>query len=251
MPPGEIIRQITDVAEPTAKNFLARVYVIEINRRNGTFRSTCLPAQEWGQYQRIGESSKKVFEPNLDRAVGAPFVLPKGGNPLMPQGRYGLPVYPIYDRTVRTIRDADPEEAVELCVSFLSPRVRRTPGFELSESEIAEVAGDLFLAIQAANIDEKVKALGLIVLAETTEDGAFGLEDSVPSGNPHLAYVGASSLEKGRHIVSRIDKCVQPFWEAKIEEGVEGGEKVGPDAACFSVGIREGLFLHTARHGLG
>ena len=233
LPPGEIIRQITDVAEPTAKNFLARVYVIEIGRRNGSFSSKCLPVQEWGQYQQIGKSSKEVFEPDLDRAVGAPFVLPKGGNPLMPQGKYGLPVYPIYDRTVRTIRDADPQKAVGLCMSFLSPRIQRTPGFELSESELEEVAGDLCLAIQSVNIDEKVKALGLVILAETTEDDPFGLEDSVPSGNPHLAYIGASVLEEGRHIVSRLDECVEPFWEAKIEEGVEGGEKVGPDAACF------------------
>ncbi|HXL05176.1 MAG TPA: hypothetical protein PLH34_10305 [Bacillota bacterium] len=233
LPPGEIIRQITDVAEPTAKNFLARVYVIEISRRNGVFQSACLPAQEWGQYQQVGKSSKKVFEPDLDRAVGAPFVLPKGGNPLMPQGRYGLPVYPIYDRTVRAIRGADSEEAVELCMSFLSPRIERTPGFSLSELEIAKVASDLSLAVQSARIDEAANALGLVVLAETTEDGPFGLEDSVPSGNPRLAYIGSSVLEKGRHIVSRLDRCIQPFWEAKIEEGVEGGEKVGPDASCF------------------
>jgi hypothetical protein len=152
----------------------------------------------------------------------------------MPQGKYGLPVYPIYDRTVRTIRDADPQKAVGLCMSFLSPRIQRTPGFELSESELEEVAGDLCLATQSVNIDEKVKALGLVILAETTEDDPFGLEDSVPSGNPHLAYIGASVLEEGRHIVSRLDECVEPFWEAKIEEGVEGGEKVGPPYAVVS-----------------
>jgi methyl-accepting chemotaxis protein len=233
LPPGEIIKQITDVAEPTARNFLSRVWVVEIDRRDGQFRTGRLHVQEWGSYQASGKSSKEVFEPDLDRAVGAPFVLPKGGNPLLPQGRYGLPVYPIYDRTVREIMDAERDEAIELCSSFLSSRIERTSGFELSESEIAAVGCQMADGIRSTCVEDNVKALGLIILAESTENGPFGREDFLPSGNPHLAYVGPSVLEEGKHIISRLDRCVEPFWEAKIEEGVEGGERVGPDAVCF------------------
>ena len=156
LPPGEIIRQITDVAEPTAKNFLARVFVIEIHRQDGQFRSACLPVQEWGYCHKVERSSKEVFEPDLDRAVGAPFLLPKGGSPLNAQGRYGLPVYPIYNKTLRAIKDAEPEEAAELCISFLSSRIQRTHGFELQESEIAEISSHLSRTIQLLSIDEKV-----------------------------------------------------------------------------------------------
>lgn len=233
LPPGEIIRQITDVAEPTAKNFLTRVFVIEIHRQDGQFRSACLPVQEWGYCHKVERSSKEVFEPDLDRAVGAPFLLPKGGSPLNAQGRYGLPVYPIYNKTLRAIKDAEPEEAAELCISFLSSRIQRTHGFELQESEIAEISSHLSRTIQLLSIDEKVNALGLVILAEITEGGPFGLEDFIPSGNPRLAYLGASVLENGKYIVSRIDRCVEPFWKARIEEGIEGGEKVGPHAGCF------------------
>jgi hypothetical protein len=232
-PPGEIIKQITDVGEPKARNFLSRIYVVEIDRTGGELRTAWLPVQEWGRHEARGRSSKEVFEPDLDRAVGAPFVLPKGGNPLSAQGRYGLPIYPIYDKTTRRIMGADSDEAVELCSSFISSRIQRTPGFELSESEISTVARELCVAIRSAHVKDGVKALGLVVLAEITQDGPFGREDFVPSGNPHLAYVGPSVLEEGTHVVSRLDRCVQPFWEAKIEEGAEGGEHIGPDARCF------------------
>lgn len=241
LPPAEVLKQISDVASENAKNFFAHVFVVEINRGGGRvasslenteFTARALPMQEWGSYEggTGSRGKKRAFTQDVGRAVGTPFVLPKGGNPRTPQGRYGVPVYPVYDGDLKAFHESSDSTGIE---AFLAGRLERTVGFALSPAELKAVARELHRAIGAVSFEPPDKALGVVVLAELTADGPFGLSDTIVIGSSRVSYVGPSLIAPGKHIVARLDKVLEMFWEAKIDEGAEGGEECGSDAKCF------------------
>ncbi|HHY31470.1 MAG TPA: hypothetical protein GX515_00400 [Firmicutes bacterium] len=239
--PAEVLKQISDVASENARNFFAHVFVVEIKRDGSPIASSpvshcciarALAMQQWGSYgaSRGAKGKKNVFVQDIGRGVGAPFVLPKGGNPRTPQGKYGVPVYPIYDGDIKAFNESPTCEGVK---AFLAGRLERTIGFALSSDELENVALELHRAIRAASLDPSEKALGVVVLAELTDDGPFGLADAIVVGDPSMSYVGPSMIAAGKHIVARLEKVLERFWEAKIDEATEGGEECGSDSKCF------------------
>ncbi len=244
LPPGEVIKQISDVAADNARNFLAHVFVVEIERddRGGrvpddgaaAFAAKALPVQQWGNYVAAGARARKqVFVPDVNRAVAAPFVLPKGGSPRVPQGRYGVPVYPVYEDGLKEFREANGTDAIR---RFLSGRLALTSDHALSDSEIANVARELGGAIRSASLDAPGKVLALVVLADVSADGPYGLSDAMPVGIPGLGYVGPSVLTPGKHLIARLERVLELWWRARVEEGADGGERTGGDAQCFFCG---------------
>ncbi len=100
--PEESLRLITGVEDERAKNFYRHVFVVEVPTDESK-PPRVLPIQRFGELVRV--DGKEKFEVALSQAVGAPFVLPSGGNPLHPQGRY-LPVYPCYERHIQDFRQS-------------------------------------------------------------------------------------------------------------------------------------------------
>src|SRR5438128_861134 len=121
--PHEILNIITDVSDTRAKNFFRNIFVVELPTEGGD-----KPAVRWMQLgQEIEHEGDTDFHVDVSRAVGIPFSLPAGGNPLHPQGRYGLPVYPCWDPHLRGFCDS-PEGVRE----FVGGRLERTPGLQIS-----------------------------------------------------------------------------------------------------------------------
>lgn len=224
--PAEILRLVSDIS--AGGNFLARVMVVEIDKTGPDTRIKALPVQQWGEYIIPEGRKKPVFQPDIGRAVGAPFVIPKGGNPLHPQGCYGVPAYPAYDRHVRSMIDS-PEAAED----YLNGRVDATLGLELSDAEIEMAAVRLHEAAGGIPTDKKEKLLGIVILAVTEKNGLYSVLDEIPVGNPKRAYIGPSMLHKGKHLAARLDRIQQRFWRAKLVEGAEMGKLEGGGASCF------------------
>jgi hypothetical protein len=83
----EILELITDVNDEKVKNFFRHIFVVELPPEGSNADPIVLPMQVWGQEVTVEGKAKKVdFLTDSKRALGAPFVLPAGGNPLHPQG---------------------------------------------------------------------------------------------------------------------------------------------------------------------
>src|ERR1700675_4897040 len=95
--PREVLKLITDVADDRVKNFYRHVIVVELPPEETDGEPVVLPIQNWQIAQQVIGQKKPEIDVDVERALGIPISLPAGGNPLNPQGRYGLPVYPVYD----------------------------------------------------------------------------------------------------------------------------------------------------------
>ncbi|MDI6871024.1 MAG: hypothetical protein QME79_06645 [Bacillota bacterium] len=241
LPPREVLLQISDVAEEGARDFFARVFVVEIKRGGeaqlggGGFQAKVLPVQTWGSFEDLlGKGKRQRFVVEVDKAVGAPFALTKGGNPRQPQGRYGVPAYPVYEGDVKAF--IGERGAAELS-AFLSGRIDRTVGFSLREDELARVISELQPAMRSALAGATGRTVALILLADVSS-GLYSWGEPGVKGNHRMADVGASALEPGKRVVARLDRVLEAYWEAKIAEGAEGGERTGSSAVCFFCGAR-------------
>ena len=149
----EILRLITGVNDVRVKNFYRNVFVIELPADDES-DPRALPRQVFGS-----ETDDHDFEVAETQAIGAPFVLPSGGNPLNAQGRYGLPIYPCYDPHLRGFR-----ESAEIALDFLQGRLARTPGFSLTEAMKNKVAKVLHEEVARTDFHGEKKVLGVLIL---------------------------------------------------------------------------------------
>lgn len=227
--PRQILHQVSDVAAVNAKSFLANVFVVEIDSSSDGVNIEALPVQEWGEYQLQQPNSKKqVFVQDVNRAVGAPFVIPSG-NPLKPQGRYGVPAYLVYDKHFQAfVRETEEVE------KFLQGRLNRTIGINLTEAQVAQTAQKLRMV--TSETYQGSKMLGLVVLAVLDENSPYRLQDEIPVGDSSLAYMGPSVLYRDKYLVADLELIMERFWEAKLAEGAEMGEKKKGEAACYFCG---------------
>ncbi len=228
-----ILKQISDAASPAAKGFLARVFVIEVDRQSTPSRVKALPLQCWGEYRPADEKGKKeIFIQDADRAAAAPFVLPMGGNPTKPQGRYAVPAYLAYDGQIKEFIKSS--KAAE---KFLAARTPKTIGVNLTEEETAAAAAELFNAAQQlAGVKEKL--LALVVIAVLDEQSPYRLSEKIPQGSGSTAYLGPSVVTPGKHIAADLKLILERFWQAKLAEGAEKGQLSGSDAQCYFCGSR-------------
>ncbi len=231
LPPAAILRQVSDVAEVGAKSFMARVFVVEVDRQGDKSNIAVLPVQQWGDYHdQSSKGKKQVFQQDVGRAVGAPFIIPRG-NPLKPQGRYGVPSYLVYDKQFHSFF----EDAGEL-EKFISGRLKKSVGIDLSSQEVEQIALQLHQAVNNMDKGSGEKMLGLIVLTLPGENEPYQLREEIPVGNDYLADLGPSVLHQGKHLVADLNRVKERFWEAKLAEGAEMGEREGPGAVCYFCG---------------
>jgi hypothetical protein len=223
-PAAEGIRQITDVDRPDACNFWRHVFLVEIDAERE--RVLAHPVMQWGEE---GQSQgPKGFQPETERTVTAPFTLPSGGNPRLAQGRYGVPVYLLYEKDFDEM--ADCPEKVE---TYLRARLARTVANRPPEGLIPVVAEQLARQI-AAVPSGKEKRLGVVVLASVGPETAYRYAEPL---NPDLVKVADSRLRPGEVIVACLDRLMEASWVSKIAEGAEYGEDAdGCCSVCGAVG---------------
>lgn len=205
--PARLLELVTDVGEDTVKNFYRNVFVVELPRDGQGDPSVCY--QVFGSVQDTDD-----FVTDVDRAVGIPFSLPTGGNPLQPQGRYGLPVYPCYDPHLRGF-----QQSVEEVSSFLAGRLVRTPGLAIGPDLLQAVARRIHECVRGRSFGKK-KVLGVVALADCREGECYSLASGAA---PDRIGVTAD----GQSIVPNYPRILDAVLAARVEEGRGAGEKSG------------------------
>jgi len=232
MEPQEIVRMISDVSEPNVRNFYRHVFVVEIPSPEEGKAPVALPVQAFGDLV-LDERGKEQFHPDA-RTLAAPFSLPRGGNPLYPQGTYGIPVYPVWIR--RRERDGSwtgQLDTPELAGQFLVARLDRTPGLQIDEDTTAKVADCLCEAVENANLPAEERVLGLVILVRAGENE---MSPYVYSSQPGATHIGHSRLYPGMTIVPDYKVILEAIWEAKIDEGASKGTREGRCSICRAEG---------------
>ncbi|MBC7188064.1 MAG: hypothetical protein H5U38_13650 [Calditrichaeota bacterium] len=231
MSPKEILEVISDVGEERVKNFYRHVFIAELPPPGSGRGPVTLPMQVWGNEPPDGKRGD--FEVRIARALSAPFVYPTGGNPLNPQGSYGVPVYPAWlirqdKNTGRWTSFSQPEEVYR----FLRGRVERTPSLHVDEATVRQLAAALAAEVERSALPAGEKALGIIILVQGNgPDSAYGYTDKSSD-----ECLGASVLFPGRYIVPNFAAILRQVWEGKVAEGAEVGEKQGTCSVCGGEG---------------
>lgn len=224
LPPERQLLLTTDVTSNQVRNFFQHVFVVEIpDGSPGNEAPAALPMQVWGQEVQLDPKRKKtVFEPETKRAVAAPFVFP-GGNPINPQGVYGLPVFPVFEKHLESFRSG-----IDGVRSFLEGRLKRCPSLNQSEDLLDSIAGELYHRVLSDDPRSSGKTLCLIVLADANStDSPYEY-----SGKPSETSIGKSLLREGKYIVPRFDRIQELFSDSKVAEGREQGVRVGKCSIC-------------------
>lgn len=228
--PAQILEQVSDINSPSTRNFLSKVILVEIDRCN-----TGEIAVQWGRcgiFVSDGNGKNDGFQPDVGQAVATPFVIPSGGNPLKPQGKYGVPVYPLYEKHFQTMK----EEATN-AVAFLTARIERTSSVDIVEEEIEQVGSMLQAVISDIDVAKHEKWLGLLAILPITDSGIFRYEDSdYEPVKGHEVRIGSSQLHPSKNIIADLNQIVECFWESKLAEGEEKGRLRGDNAICSCCG---------------
>lgn len=227
--PAQILDQVSDVGEPEAKGFLQRVVIVEVDLPTSR---TAVGRSEWvfRRLQTQGKKTVEVVEPDIERARTAPFVIPAGGNPVVPQGRYGIPAYLFYDKNAQAFR-----ESVQHVVRFLQGRMERTTFLKRDwapQIDLTNVAEQIY-AFFRKGFEDDGKCNGLLILALVGPDALYRYEPLgyVPRPGDE-GIVRTSELYPDRVIVADLARIAELFWESKIAEGEEKGRRTGTGAMC-------------------
>lgn len=210
MEPQEVLRLITGVEDERVKNFYRHVFIVELPM-DESGDPWAAPMKRFGDFLDDG-----AFHVDQDRAIAIPFVLPSGGNPLNPQGRYGLPVYPCYDPHIQAFRGSAAGVS-----AFLRGRLERTSNFQVSEGLLDRISQVVHTAVASTDFGDQKKTLGVLVLVRYGKDSSYKLA----AGNPR-DRLGQS--QDGRAIVPNYARILDAVWLAKEDEGREAGVRAGP-----------------------
>ncbi len=221
----DIIELISDVGDEKVKNFFRHVFVVELPPKGSETDPVALPMQVWGQEVKVKGKQKKVdFKPDVKRALGLPFVLPTGGNPLHPQGSYGVPVYPLWDRHIR-----DFQESPVNVLRFLKGRLARTKKVALNELLVRTLAEIIHKQVSVLNIEKRDKTLGILALVQCNDNSPYIYETQ----SQNLSFViGQSQYHADTVIVPCYERILESVWSAKFEEGASIGKKEGICSFC-------------------
>jgi hypothetical protein len=210
MSPATLLNMVSDSTDEKVKNYWQRVVVVEIDPRQGFVEVQ--PVQSWGSWHTPEGGKKQTFSPDR-RAALAPVFYPSGGNPLHPQGFYGLPVYLVWEKHWRGF--ADSAHGVR---NFLEPRLTKTAGIELSQ-ELQELCCQEVHEV-AQGHEVETKPLAVLILAVSEEGGVF----EVSSTKREATWIAKSKLKPDCWLCADTDVMLGRIWEAKIREGAEKGE---------------------------
>jgi len=216
VPPGTVITMVTDAGNDLARNFFRRIFLVEVARGEGGVQVHAHPHASWGRTMTSARN-KEVFEPNLELCRAAPFTLPKGGNPRVPQGCYPVPVYLVYDKDFAVF--GEDQEALG---KFLRARLQKTIDL------VGALVEPLSRSFAAYQVEGKEKCLGLIILADVTDpDGPYRL---APRAGEDQVALCESAIHPGSLLVADLGVLLKRVWPAKFLEGGEMGRL--PSAEC-------------------
>ncbi|NLI12436.1 MAG: hypothetical protein GX425_07390, partial [Peptococcaceae bacterium] len=227
---SEALHQITDISSDG--RFLENVIIIEATEKNGQWHVASLPLMTWGRYEEVESSEKKggkkgkiIFVPDEKKGLALPYSLAAGGNPTVPQGRYGVAVYPAYPNNLSKIIES------EKATKFLLGRLEKTLHLPFVPSE----KGIKGIAVQiskfAGQVQEKTTAkvnqgYALISLVFPDAGGPYCYMERTPViGDKEYVLVGDSVLYPGKFIVACLTQLEKYFWESKTAEGMEKGKR--------------------------
>jgi hypothetical protein len=215
--PTDILKLVSDVASNQARNFLAKVIIVEVDKRNNKSCDVAvLPIRECGSW--VAETKKRsVFVPDVNQALAFPFIIPSGGNPIHAQGIYPVAAYPVYERHFKDFNDKEGG-----ITAYLSSRLERTIDINLEPDEISKIASSIKKVLPGIKFEGK--KLGLMVLAIIQDDSPHFLIKPGADTDGYL-ILGNSQLNPGLRIAVDTDKLLSNFWVAKFVEGEAGGHK--------------------------
>lgn len=230
--PGALLRLITDACANEAKNFYRHVIVVELPPEGSDAEPTVLPLQNWQTEQPIVGQRKPTIDVDKKRALGAPIILPSGGNSLTALGPYALPVYPIYHKHWF----GDPKNAraslkegwlknKDAIRYFLSQRLAKTAAVKLHESVIAAAVDGIYRVVRRVDFEGIKNVLGVLVLARCEPDGFYRY-----SNRESLASIGKSHLQAGFYIEPNSTRIATAFLEASLASGAAMGRL--PQSIC-------------------
>ena len=226
----DILELVSDVNDEKVKNFFRHVFIVELPPEGSNDDPAVLSMQVWGQEEVVAGQRKKVdFKPDVKRALGVPFVLPTGGNPLHPQGKYGVPVYPCWDRHLREF-----QKNADVVRSFLEGRLARTTSLNLEKLQIENITKVLYDQLRHFEFGQRDKVLGILILIQSNGELSPYEYASQPSNSAYI--IGESKYYPGKFILPRFDKILESVWAAKFEEGKTIGKKVGTCSICGKKG---------------
>lgn len=218
----ETLRLISDVTETQVKNFFQHVFVVEIPPDDSGLEPVALPMQRWGQDIVPSGKKRAEFVPEWQRALGAPFVYPKGGNPTNPQGMYGNPVFIAFEKQLRDFRES--QQALR---DFVVRRLDRCPSIQLTPVQLQQAMASLQSRFATDLPDDAGKRLGLVILADVGSD-----ESAYSWGDYSGEAIGKSVLRSDRYLIPNLRIVLRRFWHSKLEEGAEEGRRSGHCTIC-------------------
>lgn len=228
--PREVILAVTNAGDERLR-FYERVYLVEIKKHEEELQVAAHPYSTFGSYKTDGK--KDVFFTNKNQAAAIPVIIPQGGDPTSPQGRYAIPAYLTYDSQFKDFANDSNKIA-----AFLNGRLNRTMvNVELDEDDInsiAEVLHPHFLAAQKEDI--KGKILGIIALMFVGDDNSTYTLATRASNPATEVEVAPSRLEPDKKIIAHLDRIAPLVWDAKLEEGAEQGRKEQGTSYCSFCG---------------
>lgn len=148
MPIQEKIQLLTDVGSEQVKNFYKHIFLVQLDKT---------PALHFFSLQT---DSGDV---NLKKASALPITLPSGGNPLLAQGIYPIPCYPMYEKHIDQFHD------IEKTSKMIYDRLIKTiPYFGEKKEPLKNKANLVAKILQEQGVkyitDEK--QLGILVIAD-------------------------------------------------------------------------------------
>lgn len=230
--PREVIEQITDVKNPMTRNFWKNVWIVEYDKQN---QKTEVYRSQWGDPD-TNNKGKEVFLPDYGKVMAAPISLPSGGNPLVPQGAYGLGVYPLYDKHFHGF--VSDSSFVE---DFLLRRLERTINPPIALGEVAELSLIIHQSFQSEyQNEEAVKNLGILMLAVIDKQRSPFYYTDIPVNQEEVLSFEQSRVHGKKYLTLNLTETVERIWQAKEQEGMEKGCK--EKGICYFTG-KEGQVI--------
>ena len=208
--PATLIRMVSDSTDEKAKNYWQHVVIAEVDPKESLVEVH--DVARWGSPHTPEGSKKETFVPDR-RAALVPVFYPSGGNPLHPQGYYGLPIYLVWEKHWRAFADG-----VEGVRSFLTPRLAKTAAVELSE-ELQELCCQKIHEVVNGH-EVETKPLAVLVLAIAEKGEPF----EVSPTKRESTWIAKSKLKPGQWLCVDTDVMLERIWGAKLREGAEKGE---------------------------
>ena len=195
----ERIQLLTDVGKEEVKNFYGNILLVELDGENTRFH-----------YYKLQDEANGPA--NLHYAVGLPISLPSGGNPLLAQGIYPIPCYPMYDKHIKDFINKNQTEKV-----IYDRLIRTIPYMKMNKEELLEKVRqiNLCLTTEAIKFIVDEKQLGILAIVDYSLDiySTEKVESSLPI------------LTSSKEVYIDANKIIENIIEAKFQEAKELGKE--------------------------